>query len=392
MGCLMKKKLFILLFIASLVGPTAAWPLLKGAFDQTNYENRELAEFPELSVQNFEQIPAQFEAYYNDHVPFKNLFVKVKTKLDLKLLGQSTLSAVTVGKENWMFYTSSIEGEDALADYQRANLYTAEQEKALEESIRAAKTQIESLGMRFFLFEAPSKESIYGEYMPDGVKQYGEISRLEAVIPKLQDAGLPVYDLKPALKAAKAQLPERQAAAVQNLYYKYDTHWNQIGAFAGSQAMAEILVGDSVPFSEVSFQPDINCSGDMARMLNLSAEYGDDWVWEAEGFLPEITAECVEGTPAGEFSVFESNSPNEKTLLLVGDSFSQALKPYLAKLYRRAVFVTIETYEKSILDRYPADDFVYLTVERNQKRFEAVGEILQREEAEGGIRQTTDGV
>ena len=100
----------------------------------------------------------------------------------------------------------------------------------------------------------------------------------------------------------------------------------------------------------------------------------------------------MEGTPAGEFSVFESNSPNEKTLLLVGDSFSQALKPYLAKLYRRAVFVTIETYEKSILDRYPADDFVYLTVERNQKRFEAVGEILQREEAEGGIRQTADGV
>ena len=157
MGCLMKKKLFILLFVLSLIGPAVAWPFVKGAFDQTNYENRELAEFPELSVQNFEQIPAQFEAYYNDHVPFKNLFVKVKTKLDLKLLGQSTLSAVTVGKDNWMFYTSSIEGEDALADYQHANLYTAGQEKALEKSIRMAKEQMEDRGMRFFLFEAPNQ-------------------------------------------------------------------------------------------------------------------------------------------------------------------------------------------------------------------------------------------
>ena len=161
----MKKKLFILLFVLILIGPATAWPFVKGAFDQTNYETRELAEFPEISVQNFEQIPAQFEAYYNDHVPFKNLFVKVKTKLDLKLFGQSTLSSVTVGKDKWMFYTSSIEGEDALADYQHANLYTAEQEKALEESIRMAKEQMEDRGMRFFLFEAPNKESVYGEYI-----------------------------------------------------------------------------------------------------------------------------------------------------------------------------------------------------------------------------------
>lgn len=402
----MKKKLFILLFAASLVGPTALWPFVKGSFDQTNYENRELAAFPELSARNFEQIPGQFEAYYNDHVPFKNLFVKMKTRLDLKLLGQSSLSTVTVGKENWMFYTSSTEGEDALADYQRGNLYTEEQESALIESIRTAKEEIEGRGMRFFLFEAPNKETVYGEYMPDGVKQYSEVSRLDVVVPKLQALGFSVYDLKPAMQEAKKELEEKRAsgaepgkefgeasgadAGVQYLYYKYDTHWNQIGAFAGSQAMAEILTGTSVPFAEVSFRPKTNCSGDMARMLNLASEYSDDWIWELEGYLPEITAECVEGTPAGEFSVFESNSPNEKTLLLVGDSFSQALKPYLAKCYRKSVFVTIETYEKSVLDRYPADDFVYLTVERNQRRFEDVGEILRQEEAEGGIRQTAD--
>lgn len=405
----MKKKLFIVLFLLSLVGPTLVWPFLRGHLDDTNYENRQLAEFPELSAENFEQIPSQFEAYYNDHVPFKNLFVKVKTKLDLKLLGQSSNSAVTVGEDNWMFYTSSIEGEDALADYQRTNLYTEEQEEALKASILSAKEQAESRGMRFFVFQAPNKETIYGEYMPDSTKQFGEVSRLDAVIPRLQEAGLPVYDMKAALLEAKDVLEKKAApeaeselaaengdlpptGAKQNLYYKYDTHWNQIGAFAGSQMMSEILTGTGVPFEAVDFQPEIHCSGDMARMLNLAEEYSDDWTWVTEDYLPEITAECVEGTPAGEFSVFESDSSNEKTLLLVGDSFSQALKPYLAKLYRRTIFVTIETYEKSVLENYPADDFVYLTVERNQKQFEDMGNILLREEAEGGIRQTTDGV
>ena len=47
------------------------------------------------------------DRYYNDHVPFKNLFVKAKTKLDLELLNESSISDVTVGKENWLFYTVS---------------------------------------------------------------------------------------------------------------------------------------------------------------------------------------------------------------------------------------------------------------------------------------------
>ena len=76
------KILLIGSFAASLVLPTLVYPAVRSHLDQQNYENRELASFPELSAANFDNIPTEFEAYYNDHVPFKNLFVKVKTKLD----------------------------------------------------------------------------------------------------------------------------------------------------------------------------------------------------------------------------------------------------------------------------------------------------------------------
>ena len=59
-----------------LVLPTLVYPAVRSHLDQQNYENRELASFPELSAANFDNIPTEFEAYYNDHVPFKNLFVK----------------------------------------------------------------------------------------------------------------------------------------------------------------------------------------------------------------------------------------------------------------------------------------------------------------------------
>ena len=385
----MKKKWFIVCFLLSLIGPTAVYPLVKGSLDQTNYENRQLAEFPVLSPEGWEKLPAQLEAWYNDHVPFKNQLVKVKTKLDLKLLGQSAVASVTVGKDHWMFYTTALDGEKALADYRRENLYTESQMEALEASLRAAKQEIEGRGMRFFVFEAPNKETIYGEYMPDSIRQPEMPSRLEDAIPRLRAAGLPIYDLTGTLREEKEWLSVQEEGKAA-LFYKYDTHWNQLGAFAGSQEMTRILLGESSPLSAVSYEREENCSGDMARMLNLSSEYADDWVYRIEGYLPEVTVECVDGTPAGEFSVFTSDSPNDRTLLLVGDSFSQGLKPYLAKCYRKSVFVTIDMYEKSLLDQYPADDFVYLTVERNQARFEQIGEILQKTTAERGIKQTVD--
>ena len=234
------KILLIGSFVASLVLPTLVYPAVRSHLDQQNYENRELASFPELSAANFDNIPTEFEAYYNDHVPFKNLFVKAKTKLDLELLNESSISDVTVGKENWLFYTVSEDGEDALADYQRTNLYTADEKTALADAITSVNEKMKERGIRFVMFEAPNKESVYAEYMPDSVRVYGSESRLDAALPELAAQGLPVYDMKPELL---------KEADTYQLYYKYDTHWNQIGSFIGSQQIAQTLLGTSTPLT-----------------------------------------------------------------------------------------------------------------------------------------------
>ena len=115
----------------------------------------------------------------------------------------------------------------------------------------------------------------------------------------------------------------------------------------------------------------------MARMLNLAGEYSDDVEYVIADYLPEIQFERTEENDQGTFAVFESNAPNDRTLLLVGDSFSQGLKYYLPKLYQTSVFATFDTYESWMLDQYQPDDFVYLTVERNQDKFERIGEIVK---------------
>ena len=57
------KILLIGSFAASLVLPTLVYPAVRSHLDQQNYENRELASFPELSAANFDNIPTEFEAY-----------------------------------------------------------------------------------------------------------------------------------------------------------------------------------------------------------------------------------------------------------------------------------------------------------------------------------------
>lgn len=47
---------------------------------------------------------------------------------------------------------------------------------------------------------------------------------------------------------------------------------------------------------------------------------------------------------------------------------------------RKTVFATFDTYTEALLDEYQPDDFVYLTVERNQELFEDVETVVWRDE------------
>lgn len=362
----MKKYMFIALFAGSLILPTALYPAVKGSLDRTNYENREMAPFPDLTPKNLMHIPAEFEAWYNDHVPFKSLLVKGKRKMDIHLLGQEVIDSVSVGKDGWLFFTESDEGCDAMADFQRTNLYTDEKTDELIRRIASVNRSMKERGIRFAAFIAPNKESVYGQYMPDRIRQFGTVSRVEAVVPKLQAAGLPVYDLKPALM---------EYADQYQVFFKADTHWNDFGAFAASQAISRIFLGSGVPLESVTAKQASQLTGDLARMLNMTDEYNGDFFYEIDGYLPEVSAAPVYDNGMETFTVFESDSLNDKTLFVLGDSFTQMLKRYLPRLYRRTVFATFDTYESGMPEKYGADDFIYLTVERNQDLFERMDEV-----------------
>lgn len=363
----MKQKLFIALFILSLIGPPVSFVLMKDFIDTENYENRTLASFPRLTWDNVEQIPGEFEEFLNDHAPYKNFFVNLNTRLETKLFGVASVAPITVGTDNWLFYTVDAEGEDALSDYQHVNLYTADEQEEIAGKIQGVVDGMAEQGIRFYVFEAPNKERIYGKYMPQSIHVYGPKSRLDAIIPELQNKGLPVYDLADSL---------RQYAEDYQVFCKYDTHWNLVGSFLASQQISQVVFGNSVPLEEITIVPGDETSGDMASMLNMVNEFHDDVSFSIEGYLPQITAEKAEPSEHEGITVFHSDSPNEHTLLVIADSFGEALMPFLPKLYQTAIFSTFTSYTPELFSWYDVDDVIYLNVERNQRYFERIPEVV----------------
>ncbi len=364
---MLKKKVLIILFVLSLTAPTLLFAVLRDRVDTTNYENRTLASRPVFTLSTMITFPSRFEDWYNDHAPFKNYFVQAKNAMDMQIFGLTSLDAVTIGKDNWLFYTVSKAGEDAMADYQHTNLYTAAQKDDIARRLRRIEDEMAQRDIDFALFVAPSKETVYGEYMPENIRVYGQESRLSNLVKDLDEQyHETIYDLTDALKS--------QASDYQ-LFYKYDTHWNILGAFMASRVITDWSLGMSVPLEGINVKYEELVSGDLANMIGRP-DLDDDPEYFIDDYINEVSAQCVFSDDDGAFEIYESDSPNDKTLLLVGDSFANALRPCLSKLYRRSIFSTLNYYEPSLLDEYEVDDLAFVLVERNQKYLEHIDELV----------------
>lgn len=373
----MKKKLLIVLFVASVVCPNLLFMVFRGWLDTANYENRALAPFPAMgNLEDLFDFPGAFDSFYNDHVPFKNYFVRLNNKIDQKIFGKTSIGDVTIGKDNWLFYTVAKEGENALADYQRTNLYTQKECEEIAGRLAAVETYVKEEGAeQFKVYVAPNKESVYPQYMPESVKVYGdEGSRMENFAAYMEENAQDEFIwLLPALT------PYAQEYQV---YYKYDTHLNNLGSFLISQKMTRDLTGMYLTPDQVQVSQGPVMIGDMSRMINQESTMTDDHDFEINPYYPEVTVQVVQDAGGVEesFRELSSDADNDRTLLLIGDSYRERVEPFIAKLYRRTIVVHIDQFTPDMLKDYQPDDVAVITVERNQRYLEDLDVIF-------GLRQ-----
>ena len=182
-----KAYIFAAMFMGMMVLPRLLFIPLKDYVDTENYENRVYQEKPVLRVRGIKTYPGLYDAYFNDHLAFKNPLVAFVKLADIRVFGEVSSDAVLMGQDDWMFYKLKNENEDSLADYQGTNRYPEEKLECFARLLEQADHHLASRDIKLILYIVPNKEQVYSEYMPSGIKVVNEESKADRLFEYLRD-------------------------------------------------------------------------------------------------------------------------------------------------------------------------------------------------------------
>lgn len=353
----MMKKCMIALFFAILLMPGILGAVLGKEAEGGNSENRTLAERPVLSWDNLEEYPSQAEAYINDHAPFRDELIDAYASMNMELFGSIDNDEVIVGKDKWLFYT----GNDSRIDALGITPFTEVEQKSILIQLLQIREKYGKDRDSFVFFIAPDKEIVYRQYMPDYYAPVTDTSRAKELVKYIRENSdiKVVYPLEELLAASEDGLT----------YYKTDTHWNDFGGFVGSQVLIEAAGGTAADASGIRLSFAEGERGDLGDLGHTPMRYLDEKKALVEGYYDGLEPELLESSPeTGIVRAQTEGAPDGRKLVMIRDSFAEAMEPVLQKYFGETVLINWQNIGSTDIGSYGGDVFVYEVVERNLGR------------------------
>jgi len=313
-------------FIAVLLAPTVA-SLLHFEPLKTLDEKRKLAERPKESpwsltgLKHASAIAQGWEKYFNDRVGLRKLMIGSKSLLTYSLLGVSPSPKVVVGRSDgdrrWLFLDPSVI-HDGIGFESSLGLkpYSAVELQNIAARLVQMRDLVRGSGARFVVVICPDKHTVYPEYLPAHLRPApGTVSRLDQfwAMAAVELKDLPLIDMRPLLRQAKGSM---------QLYYPSDTHWTWRSGYLAYQAVTEALSAQDP-------------SRPIAALSNLPWALGPPWVGDLVTLMgiPAIGGD-VDWHPG-----FVDDPVKHGKLLVIGDSFSGYIRPFLAAHFNEVKFI-----------------------------------------------------
>ena len=273
----------------------------------------------------------------------------IDSYITYRLLGQISSAQVLKGEDGWLFYKSTSDG-DSISDYEGTNIYTQEEYQSISEQIQRVNEYLSRKQISFMIVLCPNKENVYYDKMPKSY-YHSLKSRTDDLAEFLTDQKLPVLNLKEKLISSKE---------IGQLYYKTDTHWNEIGAYIGVQNLLEEWDMSSVSIHNRMIIENRNkYVGDLSLMVDLGDYIFDESTYSIQS--NQITSLNTKQT----YSQYTNEKANcNKTLLLVGDSFRNAMIPAVTEQFSTVYVVHRNDYQPDLLEQFQPDYVIIEYVER----------------------------
>ncbi len=335
----MARMFLILLFLICLLN--IVWP----SREFSEKENRMLEQKPELTLSGIEsgRFMKQYESYQSDQIAGRDLWVQLKTRVDL-LMGKRESNGVYKGKSKYLMEDIKTPNQEQM-DHNLASMC----------SFQEAYPDIP-----MYMMLVPNAANVLSDKLPsfavtrDQDKDFAEIQ-------KALKGHLTWVDVSSAMKDHKSE----------NIYYHTDHHWTSLGAKYGYEALAEALQLDTS--KEVELKPyavSDSFNGTLSATSGYETGYEEPmyvYLPKEEGTGPEVVVSYVEEQEkkatlydisklkekdkyamflGGNSGLIDIRTTADSTdrLLIVKDSYANSLVPFLTPYYREIFMVDPRYY------------------------------------------------
>jgi hypothetical protein len=331
-----RSYIIIFAFIAVI-----AFPLLNKCIGIVNdigsSENRQLSAAPTFEFNKLDPFPSLYDKYYSDHFTLRSRIIKAFNVLNIKLFEKSPIpDQVVIGKDGWLFMSGN-----EIDAYTGKLRFSNQELDLLRQELEYRKTYLDSLHCQFYFSVAPTKACVYEDKLPNTIYKFAKESLGEQLMNYLDSATkLNVINLHETFRKNKTE----------DLYYKLDNHWSELGAFYAAQ---DILTKMKIEFTDLetrlltdyTIERSNRNQGNIVNMLSDTTLYKDFSLkmFPKNGFRAEDTAKMGYPSPEGfaypwgyEVNKHIKGSKAPK-ILIISDSFGESLFPFLSEEFRRSV-------------------------------------------------------
>ena len=352
-----KFGVILILFLCFLIMPNIIYRIFYKNFDHTNYENRTLASKPIFMSTNINEYPKKYEEYFNDYLPFRNELVKLKNLNDIFVFNNLVHKDLILGKEKWLF----LKWDSLIPNYMGTYTYTTEELERAKNNLIRLKEVFNQNGADFYMVICPDKNQIYPEYMPDYIKRiHPEFNATDVFIKYMKEnTDLNIIYLKEYFLDVKKYYP---------IYYKFDAHWNKLGAYFGYQEIMNNIGKDYININNISLQRIDNAENTPSLAQLASLRNSKLYKYDTEYIISNYTEYKYRllTNYRWEYISCESDSKDNTSIVMIRDSFADNIFDYMSTRFSKTSYIIAngDSYSISNIIKTNPNIVIYLSVER----------------------------
>ena len=298
------------------------------------------------------------KTYYSNNFGGRNSIYLAYKKFTQNALKENPLpDKVVQGSNGWLFLGNSF--SDAYSESLGYKQFSKNELQQIANKIKHQREWLEERSIQYYISVAPNKHTVYKEYLP--FKSFKVKTRLQALKEYLKEKiNFELIDLKENIIPIKDSI---------NLYHKFDSHWNDHGAFLGYEKLMDnlqlknqIIKKQRMFFSDIVLDTIINEIGGLNKVLmNTNREEWKILKKKQSDYLqlPDIYI--------GKIDDYENrflNKTKKLKILIFRDSFSIALQKYINETFGETVLIWNFDFDKDLIEKEQPDIVLYEVVER----------------------------